>query len=444
MSLMGPDTLSGTPGNQKAVAVFEVGSGTYGSNWEIGAPALGNGVMWLQSTAYNTSQPSNLAFSFYYNFINTGPTVTGATIACGIDNYGYIVLNGVKYPSTNTVMNLGYEGIGGSGNVSITVTVPTGLNTLELRVVNAGPSGNTVWQNQGNANGGPTAAWLAIISGTTVLVKTTNRWNCTQFNYPGKFIGPVSLGDVAENAGLSRPYSMIALAGKRLYDNSANATTLSLPVSLNTAISKTFNNSTSNPLIYLQLFTNTNDTGSAASAVTTIGPVSFTTIAGKQCAYFNNSFNTYLSLNYIPSTRFTVAFWVYLINNADYTASSITNPELTSAALQFDFRNLEFQIPTALPSNNWWTLFPSAGTAAAGSWHFVAASINQTNYQANYYLNGELRASGTGTGPLPARTKIIIGRSGDNGRTFNGYIRKYYFFNTILSESSINDLYSQG
>jgi len=443
MSLMGPDTLSGTPGNQKAVAVFEVGSGTYGSNWEIGAPALGNGVMWLQSTAYNTTQPPNLAFSFYYNFINTGPAVSGATMACGVDNCGYIVLNGVKYPSTNVNLSIGYEGIVTVG--SFTVNIPTGLNTLELRVVNmSGTPGNTVWQNQAISNGGPTTAWLAITSGTTVLIKTTNRWNCMQFNYPGKFIGPVSLGDVAENAGLSRPYSMIALAGKRLYDNSANATTLSLPVSLNTAISKTFNNSTSNPLIYLQLFTNTNDTGSAASAVTTIGPVSFTTIAGKQCAYFNNSFNTYLSLNYIPSTLFTVAFWVYLVDTADYTASSITNPELTSAALQLDFRYGQFQIPTALPSNLPWTLFPGISGATAGTWHFVAASINQANYQANYYLNGQFRASGTGTGPLPARTKIIIGRSGDNFRTFHGYIRKYYFFNTILSESSINDLYSQG
>jgi hypothetical protein len=229
-----------------------------------------------------------------------------------------------------------------------------------------------------------------------------------------------------------------------MYDNSMNATTLSLPVSLGTAIGKTFTGTISNPLIYLQLFTNTNDTGSSASAVTTFGPVSFTTIAGKQCAYFNNSFDTYLSLNYIPSTRFTIAFWVYLINNADYTASSITNPELTSAALQFDFRNLEFQIPTALPSNNPWTLFPAAGTAAAGSWHYVAVSINQATYEANYYLNGELRVTRTGTGPLPSRTKIIIGRSGDNGRTFNGYIRKYSFFNSILSTSSINELYSQG
>ena len=443
MSLMGSDTLSGTPGNQRAVAVFEVGSVASiwrGGIFENGAPPTGNGVMWLMSTAYTSNQPSNLAFTFYYTFINTGPAVTGATMTCGLDNSGYIVLNGVKYQSTTTYINVGYEAIGGS----FTVTIPPGLNTLELRVVNmANDPANTVWQNIGST-GGPTGAWLAITSGSTVLVKTTDRWRCTQFDYPAKFIGPVSLADVAENAGFSMAYGLAALAGKRMYDNSMNATTLSLPLSLGTAIGKTFTGTISNPLIYLQLFTNTNDTGSAASAVTTFGPVSFTTIAGKQCAYFNNSFDTYLSLNYIPSTRFTIAFWVYLINNADYTASSITNPELTSAALQFDFRYGEYQIPTALPSNLPWTLFPGISGATAGTWHFVAASINQATYEANYYLNGALRVTRTGSGPLPSRTKIIIGRSGDNGRAFNGYIRKYSFFNSILSTSSINELYSQG
>ena len=447
MSLMGSDTLSGTPGNQMAVAVFEVGSVASiwrGGIFENGAPPTGNGVMWLMSTAYVANQPSNLAFTFYYTFINTGPAITGATMTCGLDNSGYIVLNGVKYQSTTTYINVGYEAIGGS----FTVTIPPGLNTLELRTVNmANDPANTVWQNQGST-GGPTAAWLAITSGSTILVKTTDRWRCTQFNYPAKFVRPLSLGDVGENAGLSRPYSLAALAGKRMYDNSMNATTLSLPLSLFTADFKTFTGTIGNPLIYLQLFTNTNDTGSAASAVTTFGPVSFTTIAGKQCAYFNNSANTYISLNYISSMRFTISFWVYLIDTGDYTASSITNPELTSAALQFDFRYGEFQIPTALPNNptssGSWTLFPGISGATAGTWHFVAASINQATYEANYYLNGALRVTRTGSGPLPSRTKIILGRSGDNGRTFNGYIRKYSFFNSILSTSSINELYSQG
>jgi hypothetical protein len=451
MSLMGSDTLPGTPGNQIAVAVGEIGTTPFNSAWEVGAPGVGNGVMWLISTTYQADTPSNLAFTFFYNFINTGPAVTGATMSCGVDNCGYIVFNGVKYPSTNVNLSIGYEGIVTVG--SFTVTVPTGLNTLELRVVNqSATSGNSVWQNKG-LYGGPTGAWLAITTGTTVLIKTTNKWRCTQFDYPAKFVVPISLGDVAENAGLSRPYSLAALAGKTMYDNSGFSTTLALPVSLNTAISKTLisPSATSNPLIYLQLFTNTNDTGSAASTVTKNGSVTFTTFIGKQCAYFDK--DAYLSLDYIPSTRFTIAFWVFLSYNGYYTISSITNPYGVNtypdinAVLQFNTGLGGYNIPTALPSNNPWTLNPLISAATQSEWHFVAVSINQATYQANYFLNGQLRYSGTGTGPLPERTKIIIGSynsSGDDLFSFRGYIRKYYFFNTILSEASINDLYSQG
>jgi len=237
---MGSDTISGTPGNQIAYAISEVKSGFFSSGWELLAPPLGNGVMWLMSTEqFQANQPPNFAVTFYYTFINTGPAVTGATMSCGVDNSGYIVLNGVKYPSTNVNLSIGYEGIVTDG--AFTVNIPPGLNTLELRVVNhSSVPTNTTWQNQGLSFGGPTAAWLAITSGSTVLVKTTGKWRCTQFNYPAKFVRPLSLGDVAENAGLSRPYSLAALAGKRMYDNSENSTTLTSPISLFTADFKTF------------------------------------------------------------------------------------------------------------------------------------------------------------------------------------------------------------
>ena len=246
MSLMGSDTLPGTPGNQKAVAVAEVGSTsspwyTHGITWEGGAPDVGNGVRWLMSTAYQADPPSSLAFAFFYNFINTGPAITGAILYCGVDNYGYIVLNGVKYPSTNGNMASGYEGI--EARTNFTVNIPPGLNTLELRAVNGGSAGN-VWGNQVN-NGGPVGMWMAIRTSSTgpVLVKTDATWNCTAFNYPAKFIGPVSLGDVGENASLDRPYSLLALGGfnKVMYDNSRFFTRFSYPVvSLFTAVGKTF------------------------------------------------------------------------------------------------------------------------------------------------------------------------------------------------------------
>lgn len=54
------------------------------------------------------------------------------------------------------------------------------------------------------------------------------------------YSAPINLQSVGQGAGFSAPYSMAALAGKIMYDNSANPTTLALPLSLVTAISKTF------------------------------------------------------------------------------------------------------------------------------------------------------------------------------------------------------------
>jgi hypothetical protein len=229
---MGSDTLSGTPaGDLKATLT----------------PVLYNGVYYICGGTY-TNKAANFACTFFYNFINTtGSDFSGATMSVSFDNYGYIVLNGVKYPSTNPNMSLGYEGIGGVFDQSLTnftVTIPKGLNTIELRCVNMSTTpGLNVWESQGIGvqPNNPSAAWLRITSSTsTVLIKTDATWNCRQFDYPAKFVRPFSLGDVGENAGLSRPYSLAALAGKVMYDNSKNATTLTSPVSLYTADSKTF------------------------------------------------------------------------------------------------------------------------------------------------------------------------------------------------------------
>ena len=232
MSLMGSDTLPGTPGNQNATLT----------------PILYNGVYYICVGTYINREP-NFACTFFYNFINTsGSDFNGATMSVSFDNYGYVVLNGVKYPSTNPNMSLGYEGIGGifiyDSLTNFTVTIPKGLNSLELRCVNMpnNPELN-VWESQGLGvqPNNPSVAWLRITSSTsTVLVNTDATWRCTQFNYPAKFIGPVSLGDVAENAGLSRPYSLAALSGKVMYDNSRFSTTLASPVALHTTTFKTF------------------------------------------------------------------------------------------------------------------------------------------------------------------------------------------------------------
>ena len=179
------------PGLSPAYCLFEVGSPDARSPWnpwkgnpawEANAPPLGSGVYWLWGTSDGFGErPANEAFSFYHNFVNTGSTVNAVIAGC-VDNYGYIVLNGTKYPSTNANSHKGYEGFENSIQ-PFTVTLPRGPNILEVRVVNAGGSLTAAQNNGGWKN--PAGMWLTIKVNNNFIVKTgCDGWRCTRFFYP--------------------------------------------------------------------------------------------------------------------------------------------------------------------------------------------------------------------------------------------------------------------
>ena len=176
------------PGISPAHCLFEVGSPDSrspwkGNQWETNAPPLGSGVYWLWGTSDGYGErPANEAFSFYYNFVNTGSTATNAILAGTVDNYGYIVLNGTKYPSANVHNDKGYEGFGGSIQ-PFTVTIPRGVNKLEVRCVNAGGSVTAAQNNGGWRN--PGGIWMTITVNNNIIAKTgCDGWRCTRFFYP--------------------------------------------------------------------------------------------------------------------------------------------------------------------------------------------------------------------------------------------------------------------
>jgi hypothetical protein len=179
------------PGLSPAYCLFEVRSPDSRSPWkenpmwEATAPPLGSGVYWLWGTSDGYGErPANEAFSFYYNFVNTGSTITNAVITGAVDNYGYIVLNGIKYPPVNSHSDKGYEGF--STTIQpFTVTLPRGPNTLEIRVVNSGGDVTAEQNNGGSKN--PGGVWLTITANNNMLVKTgCNGWKCTRFFYPAE------------------------------------------------------------------------------------------------------------------------------------------------------------------------------------------------------------------------------------------------------------------
>jgi len=194
-------------------------------------------------------------------------------------------------------------------------------------------------------------------------------------------------------------------------------------------------------LSYLILDVSSKDYGTLPQPVTTNGTVTYTTIGGKKCAYFNNSLSNYLSLPFTTKTTLTLCFWLYAFDSGAYTALSITNSSF-NPTLQVDLPNsTTTTIYTAMP--NQWTNQPGGAYGGPGQWAHYAITINYSTYAEQLYINGSLVSSATGTGsPSIAQTIFVLGRSGDNYRAFNGYLRQFLFYPRVLSAAEVNAIYT--
>ena len=104
-----------------------------------------------------------------------------------------------------------------------------------------------------------------------------------------------------------------------------------------------------------------------------------------------------------------------------------------------------------------WQPYGAGGPVAVGAtpvgdnvWHFVAVTWDGTTGEHDLYLDGKLDGqdnSGANIGPLNsnANARFTIGAWIDDGSTYsNSTIHDVYIFNTVLSQSEIQDLQANG
>lgn len=157
------------PGISPAHCLCEVRSrdpkNIWGAEFEANAPPVGNGVYWIWGTSDAWSgRPLNEAYSFYYNFVNPGKSLT-ATLVGAIDDKGSIKINDTLYD------NLGADLNNGVGIQPREVPIKRGANTIEIRAINSG--------------GGPAGVWAMIYVNNNILLKTgCDGWKCTRFFNP--------------------------------------------------------------------------------------------------------------------------------------------------------------------------------------------------------------------------------------------------------------------
>jgi hypothetical protein len=193
-------------------------------------------------------------------------------------------------------------------------------------------------------------------------------------------------------------------------------------------------------LSYLIMDISSKDYGTLPQTVTTNGTVTYTTIGGKKCAYFNNSTSNYLSFPFTPKTTLTICFWLYVIDSPYYTAVSITNSSI-NPSLQVDISNNSSVIPVAMPGQ--WTIVHNVSSSGPGQWCHYAVTINYTTFTSQAYINGSLSSTATGSSATGiAQTLFFLGKSGDNYRAFNGYLRQFLFYPRVLSAAEVSAIYT--
>ena len=194
------------------------------------------------------------------------------------------------------------------------------------------------------------------------------------------------------------------------------------------------------PSSYLKLHTDTTDYGTTPQNIITNGEVSFTTISGKQCIYFNNSINNFLNFNYYNPQQFTIGYWLYVLDDNYYTPVSISS---SSNKTVFE-ANIESPLIYMLVS------FPNMGSTynitqsiSVNTWTHITYTFDQTTYTCQIYINGILSLEGTGYGPFPnSASQFVLGKSSNDYRAFSGYMSEFFMYYSILSSTQIGSIYS--
>jgi hypothetical protein len=204
--------------------------------------------------------------------------------------------------------------------------------------------------------------------------------------------------------------------------------------------------SLTNASIYLPLTSNTNNIGTGKAATTVYGPVIITNYGNKQCAIFNNSLSTYLTVPFSNSDYLNITFgyWIYPIDGGYYDPASIGNTNMNQTEVfQTDISGgNSISMIAHLP--NYWTVNQAYNVNYLNKWTHVVYTCSQVSpYLVQMYINGNLVRSQNGSGSFINIPNIfIIGRSGDQGRAYNGYIREFFAFNSVLNSSDIKSIYN--
>ena len=158
-----------------------------------------------------------------------------------------------------------------------------------------------------------------------------------------------------------------------------------------------------------------------------------------QAMYFSGrDTSSYLDIQDVPNWPLTFCFWFYNVNSSGATnisPAALCSADLAGWGIQFDMINSGTTIAAAYHNGTSYTQFTNS-TVSLNTWYHIAFVVTPTT--AAYYLNGSLVQSVSVV--IPNTNRIIIGKSGDNARPYNGYIADIRVYDYALRAEEIGYL----
>lgn len=164
-----------------------------------------------------------------------------------------------------------------------------------------------------------------------------------------------------------------------------------------------------------------------------------------QAMFFNGNLSSYLDIQDVPNWPLTFCFWFNTSNNIG-TNSGLTLASLCSQdgagngssgwGIQVDTSGNGTNLNPAYSTNGSTFTAMTTQTIALNTWYHIAFTLTPTTLA--YYLNGTLVQSVAAV--VYNTNRLVIGKSGDNVRPFNGFIQDIRVYDYALRSDEIGYL----
>lgn len=146
---------------------------------------------------------------------------------------------------------------------------------------------------------------------------------------------------------------------------------------------------------------------------------------------------------------FTISLWVN-----PYSSNGVIVTELGQSAINSNWHDSWIELVNGNAYVRVWSLgCISLGSVPTNTWTniIMTGSISGSTINYSGYINGVLKASGTGTRSVPGGGSFMFYPIGPmdstncgSGAYYNGRLSNYQFYNATLSQSQVSKLYGEG